>query len=457
MPFPAADAAAWLVGVAGALVLFRVGLQFPLPLRLRGDAGQYVLIAASFDGVASALSYIGERTPGMPLFLWLFRPRQFDWALLQGWMAIICGALLLTHLVASVGAVRLANRHGLVRTPGGRRAFFILLAAFPALIGHTTVPLTDTLAVDLSIAVFLGWSYAERSCGWRSIVWAAGAGAVAAYVCLVRPAYLIPMAAATAIWCALGWWRERRGLMALAAVAALCLPLGSVALRCEARYGTACLQDPGVFPAARHAQMGLRGGRLLWSGPQPANGEFPVLPDPILVEAYYRRCTLTHIVGVDASSLTGCLLGRPHVIPIYLFKKWVALFDHFRFQPYTEFVTPPWLRRLSRTFDAVAWTGFVAILGVAATRARRWRDLAAQPVLAACLGFLALMLAQHTILHPEDRFGLVFVPATLGAVVAVVEALPAMSRSHRWRVVYAAVVCVSVFAWQIAAWDSTSF
>jgi hypothetical protein len=85
---------------------------------------------------------------------------------------------------------------------------------------------------------------------------------------------------------------------------------------------------------------------------------------------------------------------------------------------------------------------------------RRWRETlaAADPTLAAYVLFLVLMLAQHTILHPEDRFSLVFVPAC-----ALFAALLVEHRRTAPRALLGAAIVVILYVWQIVVWDSTTF
>jgi hypothetical protein len=235
-------------------------------------------------------------------------------------------------------------------------------------------------------------------------------------------------------------------------------------MRCAQHYGGGlCLQSGNTFDSVRHAQVGLRGARVLWEQPPPQGDVLSVLDDAFMTSHFYDQCRLTSITGTSDASLTGCLLTRPLTAPVYVVKKWIGLFDHFRFTPYLEKKTPPWLRWLSRGYDALFWLGFAfsAIwLGalVFGKRAAAMREvLFRNAPLVSLLVFSLVMLAEHTVLHIEDRFSLPLLPLCALSLVAYVERLAARVPSHGWRATAWPALYVlatsALFASQIVAWD----
>lgn len=454
------DVLALFAGIAIALFLFYQGLAVPDRARLTGDAKEYMAIAKSFGSFGEIFNFVGDRTVGMPLFDWIFMPMDHRFISQWDWAYRICLGLLFLHLLCSGLVVLLARQLAPIRYRWSFRLMFVLVCGFPALVGYTTLPLTDTLAVDLMILALVGMLGVERSKGWLALVVASTIGFILAFACLVRPAYLIPASVAMALYVLLMAFKKRWVVFVIPTLfISLLLP---ISMDCKKVYGKLCLQDPTTFDAVLHAQMGLRGGRIFWGGPDPMNGEFPVLPDPVMKAQFYDRCHLKKVMGLDSTTLVGCLISRPHLLPIYLFKKWVSLFDHFRFQAFLESETPPWLKTLSRVFDSFAWIGFLFLLTQVVLRfLNLWDLLRYQPGLFSYLVFSFLMLSEHTILHPEDRFGLVVVPISTVASIVFLEGLWRLWQSKAWKQLSLqlgfALFGLSIFIWQIIKWDQSHF
>lgn len=497
-----------------SLKLFAIGIAYPLGLRLRGDAYQYLRIASSFDSPAAALTYAGERTGGFPLFeflilrlLGLFSSPVHALA----WVDAIGLALLAIHFAAAWFFAAWAWRSSVVRSRNAMWLLFFFLATFPAMVGHTTAPVTDTLATDLVLGAVAALGAALRApgrdrAGLLAILLAVLAGFCLGYAILVRPGNLVPVAGgllaagaaallaplafpALAALPALAAGLRRAVLLVGIAAAGCLLTLAPYSARCGQKYGGVCLQSPKAFDPVPVAQIGLRGARTLWSKTSGAPAEIPTLPDDTLVRNYAQRCQLTSLVGVSDTSLTGCLLSRPLALPAYVLKKWIGLFDHFRFTPYLEDHTPPWLRLLSRAYSALAWTGFALCFVVLAQAARRggrpealpaavpaavpaaatgalpWA--AGNPPLVLLAAYSALMLAQHTIIHVEERYS--FPLLGLCALALLVSGEKAADRYRAagwrgaaglWRLWPLALYCalaLGLFVAQIAIWDHTAF
>jgi len=457
---------------AVALALFSFGLAYPFEARVRGDAYHYLLAADSFGSLSAALAFMGERTAGLPVFefavrriLGIFVATEQP----QRWVDLICTSLLAIHLGSTWFFARWMRAAGCVRTTGGRHLLFFFLATFPALVGYTTTPLTDTLAIDLILCAGLLLAHSlDASDLPRALAFGLAAGLAFGFSILVRSSSLPGIAAGLLVAFALSGSGVRRLRQAAVVASALgcLLVLAPYYGNCIRAHGTLCLQFP-AFDPVRSAQAGLRGARTPWSMRPTAKDGIPTLPDPVMMANYGERCELTKMVGVASSSFTGCLLSRPLAMPAFLFKKWAGLFDHFRFTPYVETVTPGWLLWLSRAYDALAWIGFALSFAVAVLAFRRregWnraRLAAVQPALAALAVYAVVMLAIHTALHVEDRYSFAWLPLCAVVLVACGEKGVALIRDSGWRSAAVALVfslvALAAFLAQVTAWDRTPF
>lgn len=468
-----ARVAPWLLVLAGislACALFWFGQSAPLGRRLRGDAFEYMKIAARFDSVETALHYAGARSAGMPLLQFFVRRALIigtDHVALTAWADATCRLLLLLHLAVAALFAHAALRMRWLRSRLACALLLFLLASCPALVGHTATPLTDTLAVDFVLLAVVSWGTSNQSsAAWRSCGHALCAGGCLAASILLRPAYLLGvvalLGAGSCAWVAAH--RRRSYLPALTALACAAA-LYPFATHCAQRYGGGlCLQAEATFDPVRHAQAGLLGGRVLWEVPNATTDVVPVLPDAFMVSHFHEACRLTSIAGSSDSSLIGCLLRRPLAMPVYVVKKWIGLFDHFRFTPYLEQRTPAWLCWLSRGYDLLFWLGLLLgpawILSRGARAARLRTALGRDVALLSLCAFSLVMLAEHTVLHAEDRFSLPLLPLCALSLVAYLERSIARARAHApgLRPLYALAIYLlagaTLYGWQILAWDA---
>ena len=455
-----------------ALQLFTFGLNYPPKYRVRGDAYEYLSIAYQFDGFSSVLGYAGKRTVGFPLFEFMVRNALTMFAsnttVLQ-WVNAICFTLLITHIVTAWFFSVWVRRTNLIKSENGAFFLFIFLATYPALIGHTTSPLTDTLAIDLVLCAIIS---IEKSFNAKSIYRASLFSGIAAlffgFSILVRPGSLLGIAVALATGGVISLFSERRKMIVIGGTVLGCVViLAPFCSNCAQKYGSVCLQSPQTVNFVMSAQLGLRGARTLWGKGSLVPGGGSILPDEIMFTNYYRRCHLESIVGIDKSSLTGCLFSRPLSIPAYTIKKWIGLFDHFRFTPYLEEDTPFWLRWLSRTYDSLSWIGlalFFWSLLQASKRQNRSniKELVTNNITPVLLVvYSVVMLAQHTVLHIEDRYGFPILPLCATMLVIYGEKSIRAYRSFGWRSI-GPVAVYSVMAWalfvtQIIIWDRSPF
>ncbi|HEY8101355.1 MAG TPA: hypothetical protein VIF82_11430 [Burkholderiaceae bacterium] len=464
-----------------ALKLFTFGIHFPLTDRARGDAFQYIFIANHFsDYPSDILGYAGDRTVGFPLFEYLIRQflglfTSINVAMSEAhfvlWIQIICTTMLIIHLVTAWYFSAWARTVNLVKSDNGVLLLFVFLASYPAMIGLTTTPLTDTLATDLILcATILLDSSLKTNKKYRALLFSVTAGLIFGFSILVRPGSIIALAVAFAIIVLITFFiGSRKTNLIFASILACVAILMPFVHNCTGKFSTVCLQNPHTFESTLSAQVGLKGTRTLWSK-VPVNKDpegIPTLPDDTMVKNYYRRCHLTAIVGLQESSLTGCLLSRPLALPAYVVKKWMGLFDHFRFTPYLDLKTPLWILWLSRAYDVLAWIGLALIFITPFKATRRLSGFSSDgfsisnitPVL--LFAYSLIMLAQHTLLHVEERYGFPLIPVCAVALIAYCEAVARQKQSIDWRkTIPLGLYCLFVaalFIIQTIIWDHTVF
>lgn len=455
-----------------ALKLFLFGLSYPLDFRVRGDAYIYLKIADSFTGISAVLAFAGDRTVGFPCFEFIVKNLVSIFTTINNvltWINAIGVALLITHMVTAWFFSRWAKNTNLIQTENAAFVLFVFFATYPALIGHTTSPLSDTLAVDLIVCALISMQVALTvSSAYKAYLLAGLSAFFFGFSILVRPGSLLGVAAALMAGIALALLTARRKTAVLCAAALGCaLVLAPYYYNCTQKYGTICLQSPGTFDFVASAQAGLRGTRTLWQKGNLVPGQIPILPDGTMFTNYYQRCQLKTIVGIDDSSLTGCLITRPLALPAYTVKKWIGLFDHFRFTPYLEGATPFWLRWLSRAYDSLAWVGLsMFFLTLFQSTKRVYRSEIKEKLITPITPVLlvvysTVILAQQTALHIEDRYGFPILPLCATMLMVYGEKFIQNYRKFGYkRVVPLALYCITawtVFVAQIIIWDNTAF
>jgi hypothetical protein len=455
-----------------ALGLFSIGTSYPLDVRVRGDALGYLKIADSFSDFASAFGYVGERTAGLPILeyavhqaLSVFSPTVY----LLAWINVIGLVMLATHVLASWLFSAWAQGTGLIASKTCGYLLFVYLATFPALVGHTTSPLSDTLSLDLILLglVSLG-SALNAKCLHTCLQFSGLAAACLGFSVLVRPASLIGLGIALLVCGVISLWGPRFGRITLGAVLLGCLVfLAPGALNCTEKYGSVCLQSPKTFNANLSMQDGLRGARLMWSQNNEFPGTLPIVKDETMFNHYFRLCQIDSTIGFGDTSLTGCLMAKPLTLPAFVAKKWIGLFDYFRFTPYLENLTPAWLRNLSRVYGALAWLGlslcFVTLLKLRhnGVRARSPQQAGGNMGLVFLAVYSLVMLAQHTALHTEERYGFPLIPLCAAVLFGHCERTIERYRSGERRSLMPLLLfcCLSLllFAVQVVTWDRASF
>jgi hypothetical protein len=436
---------AYVASAGAASLLFFYGTSIPLDYRVRGDAAQYLSAARSFGSLGSALFHVGERANGLPFFEYVLRQND-----LRLWTNVVCVALFLLHALACAALTRtLVLKRWIEPRPFWTWLVFSMLVAYPPMVLHTSLPVTDAFGSSVLVLAFCALARP------RGLFRAAFAGAALAYAITIRPAYGAGVLAFLVGYATLSRRTRKPATIALAAALLFLLPVG---VESFSRYHEFAVQDPATFDPVFHAQMGLKGARLLWFRPDLAEGsEYPILPDAFMRSNFYNRCNLSSIMGIDSSSLTGCLLTRPIDSLLFLAKKWIGLFDPFRLQPYSEQLTPAWYGWLARAFSGIALWGQFLLLGTAALALwRRLRDRSAtiDPWSGAVVLFVLVVTALHLALHVEERFSLAWAPYAIAAWVGFASRFRRFTPQRRWLLSGAGLFILVSYWLQILAWDS---
>lgn len=461
-----------VLGYLGSLVvsmlLFEQGLRIPFAFRVRGDAYQYLEAARKFDSFWNALTHVGDRANGLPIFEYLLKQQNFASQNLVSWTNAICISIFAIHLLASAYLTRtLIRKRWIASGPFWKWLLFSLLAIYPPMVMHASTPITDTFGASLLIFAVCLLAGVSKGFSAKDVVRAVLSGALFGYAITVRPAY---EAGALAFLLGLGALSLRAGAKKTAssvtvAIFGCVLYLAPTWIQCYERYQVIGVQSPETFDPVYHANAGLRGARLLWFRPELAYGrEFPILPDAFMRMNFHDRCALKSIVGLDTSSLTWCLASKPHLAPVLLAKKWIGLHDPFRLQPYTEMMTPAWYPWFARAFAGFAVWGTLLLgisVGLIFTNARGRASknahsliLPRDPWTGAILLFVAVLALQHLVLHVEERFSLAWSPYAFGALIAWVSRFLKFSVRMRW-ISCGMGTAVIVFYWiQVLAWDA---
>lgn len=456
-------------GITVALLLFSFGLTFPLQARVNGDALEYLRIADTLSSWDVIADYAGTRTIGFPLFergvyqvIALFTEPVF----LLPWINLVGVIILTVHIVSTWMFSFWALWIGAILARSTRRIMFLVLASFPVLVGHTTAPVTDTFTVDLVlIGILVFYSSGHAKSVSVASLFAFCSGLIFGFATLVRPASLFSLSFAFLV-CG---FVSLRGSVS-GRVASVCAFVGFVvvlvpsATSCFEKFGSVCIQSPKTANLPFSMQEGLQGARVLWT--QATNVDsIPLLADEAMSENFYKKCKVGSLFGIDRTSFTGCLLSEPQWVPVLILKKWIGLFDYFRFTPYLENGTPDWLRLLSRVYGAVAWAGFCfsllfAVRLLASPRKLPIQDWSQNLSMVLLTVYSAVMLGQHTVLHTEERYGFPLIPLSVVVFFKVVEDCRygrdgIQSAWPRIFVIFG-FVTIGVFALQVSAWDEAS-
>ena len=430
-----------ILGSLAASAIFLWGMSYPIEDRFQGDAVAYFRASMSIHDPLQALFQINPYYPNaFPSLLALIRwvLTLFGPITVNKFTMVVSVILFVIHLTTVTYFLKTAfdwirNKTSLAIWPAAK----LLLYLYPALILYTTVPLTDTLAAD-GLMLFCALGLRNK--------WLVTGLALGACVWL-RQAYL-PLAAVIcgfALFDAARNWRvlqQSAAPMLVGVVLIVAAPL----LSCAASFNAVCLADPRTVQAA--ADYSRRGGlvtaRIRWSRavPKESDGGTKALPgvnDEFLKRNFGDPCQMASLA---------CFAMRPHLLPVLLFKKAVALHDNYHAQPYVADSTPAWYRHLSRLFGSVAFVGLFACLPIAWVLRKGYGWL---PPVVALVPWM--LVGTHALFAIEPRYGLGSVAICLVATIASAKYLVVTKPRQSVLGLAAIGVLIALFYWQTSDWD----
>lgn len=458
------------MGLGIATGLFYYGIHAPFYYRLRGDAWTYMDIAHHFTSLREALHYIGVRTPGFPIFDYLFLffdPNSTE----ESRIIHLCLTLFIFHELTMLWCCFIAVKCKLFTSSSLYFGLFCcLLIAYPAMVMHTTTPLTDVFGADL---LWIGFSLfafsSSKTPSTLTLCLGLISGSILGYAILVRPAYwpgvigfLTVYALMTCVNRCLSRPLNIRQpiMMCTVTLLTLAIMILPVMNHCKSRYHTLCLQDPNTFNALEHMKVGLGSARTPWTYALSPQGIVPSYPDAFLSHHFAQRCHIHSVLGHlndDNTNLLSCFYHAPHLTVFYFIKKITGLFDTFRMTPYTETITPVWYLWLSRFFSSLAFLGFWVLLWEGAQGIYRLM-VYHKPVSTlsfATFCFCVLQVSVHSVLHVEERFALPWIPFCLIALCLKIKEIQNKNyplHLRRLWLLFALLVMLGYFI-QVLVWD----
>ena len=466
-----------LAGFGIALSLFYSGISVHFEFRLRGDAWSYMEIAQQFTSFSEALHYVGARTLGFPLFDYLFLYLDSNGSMLAK-VNHICLTLFIIHELTVIWVWFSCIKIKLFTTSSIYFGLlFLVLSAYPAMVMHTTTPLTDVFGMDLLLIGFslFAWVINDPSDLTLRIRWGVTvfsgllSGAILGYAILVRPSYWPGVVGFLTVYILMtgvsrlllrNWSCRQSMLMCIVAVLALSAVIIPVMDHCNSRYHTLCLQDPKTFNVLGSTLVGLSSARTPWSYTLSPEGVVPSYPDTFLVKNFHHRCPLTSVMGrltSDNSNLLSCMYHAPQLVVVYFIKKMTGFFDTFRMTPYTELSTPSWYIWMARFFSSIAFVGFWILLweGAKGTYQLAVHRKPVSALIAAAWSFCIIQVSAHSILHVEERYAFPWIPFCIIAFFLKVKAIQEKNHSSnlRWMWLSFAVLVIIGYFIQVSVWD----
>ncbi len=391
----------------------------------------------------------GYRTLGYPAFLAAHRYVLHVLGLSSAvdWFSLSTFTALLLHLVSALFFWRGIRRHIDVHPIG-----LFLLLAYPPLVAHAAVPLTDSLAVSL-LLLALG-SLLRVAPETRKRLWAALGGLFLGLLVITRPSHLPAAVVVITVWLTIAgmrkWRRYDAGMFACACIAAACfvLPLAPRIASCSLHAGTLCFTPPGdnAYQTAFLIQVGNDGARtqtVVWG---KSSSAIYTVTDAFF-QSSFARCPIVH-PGPD---LLRCYARNAPLLPLFFLKKTVGLFDHPGLTPYATVVTPAWVTWTNRTGGLLGFLGFLALAAWALHMIRR-KQWTSMSLLAAL--YALVYWAYSSVISVEARYGL---PLTAMGLVLFPAALSALTarRDRAGRLLLILWLCLGLFFLvQGGVWDA---
>jgi hypothetical protein len=240
--------------------------------------------------------------------------------------------------------------------------------------------------------------------------------------------------------------RRKRAARTMAMLLATLVMITPTVSQMYQSQGTLALQNETFVQTGIQdsLQNGLSAVRVYWPDDYTdIKGHLPGIRDPLLDETYGRIC---HVDSLG--SLAGCLFSHPLIIPFYLGKKAIALFDIPDLETFAIGRSPVWFKPLERLFAAAAFCGFISLVILPfLTKKPVWIGL---PWTAWAL----VLMAMHLTLHIEGRYSLGLVPLSLTSLfLGFADARQAGDRFFKlW--LTAMIFAAGLFLYQVYSWDA---
>ncbi len=443
------------VGALAACLLFMYALSCPLSRRVQGDSLEYLKIADSFTSLPQALSYTGDRTYGYPMFLclvgWIASPSD-----LATWLNGISIVQLGLHIVACIlfyaAVLRpLFEKAALPRIAAASLASVIM--SYPTLVTYTSLPLTDTFCVDLiMIAACISFATLNQTV-MKACLGSGLCGLVLGYTIMVRPSFWPAISAfciVSMIHAALRLGKQWSAILkATSLVAGIATIIAPALWNGRNVYGTPALQKPEFVKACSVSclQSGLYSVRVFWSFTRHSKESLPGIRDPLLVENYEANKTDVQ----SPATLLKHLFSKPQVVPFYIGKKTIALFDEPHIQPYLAEETPPWFSLLQRVFATGSFCGLIALLVSLVTQifSKRPQSWIGFPWAV----FVVFLLMTHGVVQIEGRYGFSAIPLCLASLFLGYSQARQLGTRFTCYWALTILIAAGIFLYQVTAWD----
>lgn len=437
-----------------AIKLYLYALSFPMEQRIRGDAYQYLSIANSFKSLSDAIFYVGDRTYGFPLFLYvikkIFSPTNVnEWSLHTSYVQFIFHILTVLYFLQFFIKKILRKFCDSNILPSLVAAIIIV---YPPLVTYTSISLTDTFCADLIMWVaILYYAFSDDKKTPYLILIALLCGLILGYAIMVRPSFWPPSLMFLVGGIFELFLQKNRKKVILLKIASIALGI-SMLLAPTVRHiwqnnHTIGIVNPTIFKNATQntLQDGLAGVRIFWSGQHPSSKLTPGIYDPMLKQKFYNQCKIHSF-----SEWAICLSKDPLFIPVYFAKKILSLFDVPHLQSYTVDTTPHWFSPFARIFGMLSFCGVVSlIILIAHQKALNMLNSTIWPI----IFFISTLILLHAMGHVEGRYAFASVPFLILFLFLGLLQLNHMTKIWQFFWIYAVTTAGLAFLYQTYQWD----
>jgi len=449
---------AWIIILASiniAYLLFYYAVSLPPLLRIRGDAYQYLNIANSFASIHDAITYVGDRTYGFPLFLYLikiiFSPTNAnDWATKASYIQFSI------HILASLCFYKffLQNIFKQVKLSNIFAALVCgVIICYPTVVANTSIQLVDTLGLDLLLFVVV--LYKASFIFQRRIITfiiAGFCGLLLGYTIMVMP-LLWPPAIILYIVSIVekfgsSFKHPNRIVIFISMTIGVLTPILPTMHQIWSKDHTVGIQNTKYLEYYTKSgfQNGLSNVRVFWSTRNPSNKIHPGIYDPYLTKIYGETCKADSPISVIK-----CLFSRPLAIPIYFTKKIIAIFDVPYLQSYTVDMTPTWFIPWERLFGMFSFSGFMYL--ILNTIARPFLKLKVDWLGWNWSFFAIFWIGMITFLPIEGRHGFVAIPFAIASLFLSFATMRQLGAKFIVAWIYILSISCCLFLYQTYLWD----